>query len=411
MDAPLLAQAAALLHQLVTQLHPEPCSLDTIDTATHRVAHQAGRLAAELWAQAVVDVAEVNRPHCPCGATMHAERKGGRAVLLLLGLVRLRARRYRCPNCGAWLCPATQVLGLGPRARLTRAVRELLCGLGLAWSYCVAVRYVGLALPGTAVSAKLIERVTKQAGEDLARREDEAVAAAETAALAAAETGPEAATQPAAAPRGAVCQPARVYVSLDGILVRGRRAKEPLEVQVASLWSAWKVRTRCEPPRRVITEATFVARAAGWEQFGRWVWHEFAARGGRGGPDRETVVLGDGASGIRSLWEFYFPKALVLLDPWHLWERVKQRAREVLRDRQRALGAAQVVYERLRRGALAEAQELVEHWPAPTEWTAQQRTRLLAYLARNADIIRDYESLRERGYLVGSGLLRSPTSW
>jgi hypothetical protein len=408
MDTPLLAQAAALLYEIVSQRHPEPCSLDVIDTTTRALADEVGHLTAQSWAEAVVGAAEATRPRCGCGAEMRAERRPLRAVLLLVGLLRLKVRRFRCPACGAWECPGTQVLGLGPRARMTAAVQEFLCEMGLSWGYKAAAIRAARRYPGGAVSAKTIERLTKQVGAEVAAREEAEAAKLEAASLAAAEAALSGREEPApkavAAASPPFGNPARIYLALDGILVRGRRAKERLEIQVGSLWSAWKWRSGCNPPRREIEDKTFVARAEGWERLGPQVWRWFVARGGRCAPGREVVVLGDGASGIRSLWELYFPKALVLLDPWHLWEKVKVRAREVLRDRERAVGAAQVVYRRLQRGALAEARELIEHWPATTEWALQQRARLLAYLERNADTIRNYEDLRSKGYMVGGGL-------
>jgi hypothetical protein len=130
----------------------------------------------------------------------------------------------------------------------------------------------------------------------------------------------------------------------------------------------------------------------------------FVQRGGLRSPAPEVVVLGDGAQGIRSLWEQHFPECLALLDPWHLWEKVKQRSGEVFRDRERALGAAQGLYARLKRGAVAEALELIQCWPTPGEWARERRARLLAYLERNREQIRDYETLRQQGYMTGSGL-------
>lgn len=89
-----------------------------------------------------------------------------------------------------------------------------------------------------------------------------------------------------------------------------------------------------------------------------------------------------------------------LLDPWHLWVKVKARAREVLGHRKRALGAAPGVYERLKRGAVEEARELVELCPAANEGARERRERLLAYLERNRDSLGDYEALRQSGSMI-----------
>jgi hypothetical protein len=410
MDPRLLAQAATLFHQIVTQIHPEPCSLDEIDASVRQVADAAGRLTAEIWSQAIVDTVETDAPRCQCGATMWAERRAGRALLLLVGLVRLRLRRYRCPACGAWDCPAATVLHLSPRARLTRTVRELVCEFGLTWSYVVASCRLARYFPGIALSPKTVERLTKECGAQVVAAEEQAVAATEAHAAARAEAhflGTEVAppgTAPTLVARPPFERPRRVYVGLDGILVRGRQKKKWLEIQVGTLWSAWTWRTQCHPPRREVQDKTCVARTGGWEALGRLVWHEFRARQGGSRPEGEVVVLGDGASGIRSLWEFFFPQALALLDPWHVWKKVKERARQVLRSREEAWAAARAVYAQLRRGRVDEARRLVANWPTATSVAETQRNRLLAYLERNADTIRDYDGLREQGYMVGGGL-------
>src|SRR5947207_9327454 len=148
--------------------------------------------------------------------------------------------------------------------------------------------------------------------------------------------------------------------------------------RVASMWSAWQALPDRKHPRRQILDRTLVARAAGWETLGEQVFRMFLGRGGLRVARREVVVLGDGASGIRSLWELHFPGCRALLDPWHLWEKVKQRAREVLGSRERALEAAQQAYGLLKRGALAQAKALIEAWAAPGEGAREARRLLLA---------------------------------
>jgi hypothetical protein len=333
---------------------------------------------------------------------MVAEQKRPRAVLLLFGLVRFRLRRYRCGACGVWRCPTAERLGLAAKQRMTKTMQEVLTHFGLSWSYPVAAALVGRVLPVAEVSSKTIERTTKQTAKRRAEQEEaEAAACLEL---------PQELGEPKRVPEALrralppFLRPERVFLGLDGILVRGRVAKQWLEVQVASMWSAWGDLPNRKEPRRQILDRTLLARAAGWEKLGEQVWRLFLGRGGLEKPRPEVVVLGDGANGIRSLWELRFPRCLALLDRWHLWEKVKERAREVLGDRAAALQAAQQVYERLKRGGVEEAAALIRGWPAVSERARQRRAKLLAFLERNRDIIRDYEALAARGYMTGSGL-------
>lgn len=401
-DHPLLSQAAVLLYTILTHLLPASCSLEQMETLLHRVSQEVARRAAEQYAQTQAAEAERVAPCCACGQRMVAEQRRPRAVLFLFGLIRFRLRRYQCQACGAWRCPGAERLQLGAQQRMTGTMQEIITHFGLSWSYQVAAVLLGRVLPVAAVSAKTIERVTKRSAGRRQEAEDAAARACLALPAALGERASAAEAQHGELP--AFAQPERIYVGLDGILVRGRAAKEWLEVQVGSLWSAWKELPNRQHRRREITDRTLVARAAGWEKLGEQVWRVFRQRGGVHSPGPEVVVLGDGASGIRSLWELYFPHCRALLDPWHLWEKVKQRAREVLGERERALGAAQVVYERLRRGAVDEARALIELWPVRSEWGRQQRDRLLAFLERNRDLLADFDTLREAGYMTGSGL-------
>jgi len=397
-DHPLLSQAAVLLYQALTHFWPEVATLEEAETLLLRLSQEVARQAATRFAEAQVAAVEQEAPTCRCGARMQAEQRRVRAVLLLFGLLRCRCRRYRCPQCGTWRCPGAERLGLAPRQRLTGTLQELITHFGLSWSYQVAAVLLGRVLPGAAVSAKTVERVTKRSAAIRQAREDQDAQRCLAGSPPVDGAGP---VPPAFPP---FAQPTRVYLGLDGILVRGRARKSWLEVQVASWWSAWRELPDRRHPRREITDRTLHARALGWEALGEQVWRVFVARGGVREPAPEVVILGDGARGIRSLWELHFPECRALLDPWHLWEKVKERAREVLGDRARGLGAAEGVYRQLRRGAVAAACELVAHWPASTPWAQERRDRLLAFLTRNQDVIADYDALREAGYLTGSGL-------
>jgi hypothetical protein len=392
MDTARIAQAAALLTQVLAHDLPSSCSLEQIEQLAHAQAQQIARLAVEQHAQAVVAEAEQHRGRCACGARPVAQQRRRRRLLVLAGLIRLPLRRYRCPQCGAWFCPGQAVLHLRPKQRMTRSVEELLCRFGLSWGHAVAAALAARVLPGLDVSAKTVERAVLRCGVVVAAAEEQRAAAAAGDERAVPETGP------------AFAHPQRIYVGLDGVLVRGRQAKEWLEVQVGSLWSAWRELPHRQHRRRQITDATVVARAQGWEALGRHVWRLFVERGGSVRGDAEIVVQGDGARGIRSVWELHFGAGLLILDPWHLWEKVKERSRQVLGNGAAARQACQEVYRALREGAVGRAEALVQQWPAHGEEGRKWQKRLLGYLARNRESIRDTEQLRQAGYMVGSGL-------
>ncbi len=391
MENPLLTQAAALLTSVVRQQVALPCSLEQLEATIHPLAHTLARQTAQQLAVESVAQAEGAPVACACGGQPQAQQRRPRRVLLLFGLVTLRLRRYRCPTCGAWQCPGAAVLQLRPRQRLTRTVEEWLSRLGLAWSYAVAAHEAARLLPGVAVSAKTVERCVARCGATVAAQEEAAATAAAADERAVIGTGP------------ALANPERRWVALDGVMVRARGAGQWLEIQVASLWSASREIPDRQHPRRELTDVTVLARAQGWEALGRHLWRMIVARGGLTPAGAEWFVFGDGASGIRSLWEQFLPGGRLVLDRWHLWEKLKERSREVFGRGPQALAACKEAYALLKQGAVDRAQALVAAWPARSERAEKQRARLLGYLERNADLIPDYEQLAAAGCLVGAG--------
>jgi hypothetical protein len=127
MDTAPMAQAAALLTEVLRHDLPTPCSLEEIEQQAHRRAHPIARAALEQRAQEVVDAAEaVPPPVCACGGPPQAQQRRRRELLALPGLLRLRLRRYRCPQCQQWVCPGAAALQLPPKQRLPRTLTELL---------------------------------------------------------------------------------------------------------------------------------------------------------------------------------------------------------------------------------------------------------------------------------------------
>src|SRR5712692_2620297 len=257
MENPLLTQAAALLTSVVRQQVALPCSLEQLEAVIHPLAHTLARQTAQQLAAESVAQAEAQPCACPCGGQPAAQQRRPRRVLLLFGLVTLRLRRYRCPASGHWQCPGEAILQLRPRQRLTRTVEEWLGRFGLAWSYAVGARAVVRLLPGVAVSAKTVERCVARCGEAVAAREEAAASAAAQDERAVARTGPALANQE------------RRWVALDGVMVRTRGVGQWREIQVASLWSAWRERPNRQYPRRELTDVTVLARTQGWEALGR----------------------------------------------------------------------------------------------------------------------------------------------
>jgi hypothetical protein len=172
-----LSQAAARRSSLssrVPQLPEASCPIEQRETLLHRLSQEVARRAAAHEAVSQAAEAEREAPLGACRPRMAAEPRRSRTLLLRLGPRRFPRRRYRCPACGAWRCPAAQRLGLTSRPRMTQALQEGIAPFGRWWSYSVAAVLLGRGLPLWAVRAKTVERVTqrsaplRQQGEDAA---------------------------------------------------------------------------------------------------------------------------------------------------------------------------------------------------------------------------------------------------
>ena len=92
----------------------------------------------------------------------------------------------------------------------------------------MATRLVERVLPGVSVSAKTVERAVGRCAAAVGADQETAATTAMRDERTLSRTGKP------------FVRPARAYVGLDGVLGRARRAKGWLEVQVGSLWSAWR---------------------------------------------------------------------------------------------------------------------------------------------------------------------------
>ena len=119
----------------------------------------------------------------------------------------------------------------------------------------------------------------------------------------------------------------------------------------------------------------------------------------------ETVVLGDGATWIRTMVEEYFPDAQQILDFFHLSENVHEYARHYFRmDEFKSKEWAQRTCAALRKSQHDSViKELESH---DTGHMGKCPVNLLGYIANNANNI-DYATYERKGYFIGSGAIES----
>jgi len=129
-----------------------------------------------------------------------------------------------------------------------------------------------------------------------------------------------------------------------------------------------------------------------------------ALRNGYGAYE-ETVILGDGATWIRTMAEEYFPDAQQILDFYHLCENVHEYARHYFKmDESIYKEWARKTCATLRKSQHDSVlKELESH---DTRHMSKCPVNLHGYITNNVSNI-DYVSYEQKGYFIGSGAIES----
>jgi len=314
---------------------------------------------------------------CPtCGGRVVANGRVPLTLETLLGRLEYPRQRCRCPRCHLDVYPLDQALGLLPGTGSTLGVRERACWAITEVSYAKASAFLA-KFTGLAVSHGSLHRWVQEEGRLLEAAE------AQQQATAFGPPGGLVPTSRAPARPG----PARLYVQVDGTMVHHRDGGA-MECKVGIAYSE---RVEISRGRIALLDKQTYASFADSATFAERFWLRCAAQGAA--TAGQVVFVSDGAEWIHTLQRSYFPGALVILDPWHLEQRLLE------------------VWGSTRGGLIARC--LADAWrgdvrqltrrlraAAALERDLDRRAAglgLLAYIAANADGIRNLAHLAATG--------------
>jgi len=214
----------------------------------------------------------------------------------------------------------------------------------------------------------------------------------------------------------------RLYIELDGVLVRLRRGSVPMEeherkregdvyreVKVGAVFEASRGCERSHLVENVFLDEpgpiTYVARRTCVEDFGPLL-YQLAQRCGLQRSE-QVVVLGDGAAWIRHIVSEQFPQAIHIVDLYHAREHVWKVANAVYgRSTSQGAAWAHAVCNLLCEGLLEEVVKWIEALPSipPEAGAARSVPQIEAdYFRTNAPRMR-YPLFRAQGMHIGSGI-------
>jgi len=321
-------------------------------------------------------------------------------ILTILGPVRYRRTMFQCPLCGQTRYPGDEELDIVGTSR-SPGVRRMTARAGAKSTFKEGRDDLKI-YAGIQLSAKDVERVAEDIGEDMERwsKQEREYLLRKPLQSCAKKTIPT------------------FYISPDGTGVpmipqelqgrRGKQADGSAKTREVKLGCVFTQTTTDENgfPMRDPDSTTFVGAIENAEDFG-WRLYAEALRRGLMAAER-IVVLADGAEWIRNLVEMHFPGAILIIDLYH--------AREHISDLCKLLGGnCQEWIEQTRAqwwdlldndGVETIVEQALQHLPSAPDESREKAKKEINYLEKNKERMR-YATFRADGLFVGSGVIEA----
>lgn len=372
------------------------CDLETWETALRCAVLEAGAKALERLLEGIGCGRRPEQIICSCGRPMESRGIKTKRLVSILGPVCYRRSLFQCPRCGATRYPGDEQLDVVGTTR-SPGLRRMIARSGAKQTFKETSKDLK-ELAGVSVSAKDAERVAEAVGEEM-----EAWSKTERECLRVEHP-----------PHESI---GTLYIEYDGTGIpmvpeqlKGRKGKQPdgsAKTREAKLGCVF-TQTTLDPKGRPVRDpgsTTFVGAIETAREFGWRIYSEALRRGLRNA--QRVVVLGDGAQWVINLAQTHFPRAVHIIDLYHVREHVHDLCTHLFGDDVRRLNRYRDRWwDLLDEGSI--------------ELIVQQATRLLSedhndyrhirkeirYLERNKARMR-YKTFKEQGLFIGSGVVEA----
>jgi hypothetical protein len=397
LDGLLAAEILWDLEALLGRQSLDDLDLEALETAIRR---QALRLAGRAVEQRInADQSDGGKPHarCECGQLARYAGRREKTFESVLGQLKLERAYYYCAACGHGFCPRDRQLGLEDTS-LSPAVTRMVAAVGALVSFEEGSQLLQ-ELAGVSVNAKQVERAAEGLGVEIGADEKRDM----TPVL----------VQPL---------PSTLYLGVDGTGVpmraqelKGRSGKQPdgsaktREVKLCTVWSA---ESRDDEDRPVRDEGS-VSYTAAIESaatldvdevpsaFTQRVLREASRR--RFTQAERTVVIGDGAPWIWKIAQELFPRAIQIVDRFHVKQTLCTVSKAVYgADSPQAHQWARRRHDELDAGKFTDLLRAVRRHSA----NSADARKCFQYLHRNRDRMR-YPHFEALGLCTSSGVVEA----
>ena len=385
--AEMTQRMAAVARRLSAWASAETRTLGDLEQHAVRLVKEVGNALLAGVCQLAAPAVPARHVACACGQVARYQRWRPAQVLTVLGPITVQRPYYHCAHCHQGSAPLDAQLALCAGS-ISAGLDELLALLGATEDSFEAAAAVLDRLTLVQVCPNLARAATERLGQLLHAVEQQAVAAAW-------------ADDVVPTPAPTTPAPARLYVSMDGVLVHTYDGWK--EYKLGAVYTTATRVAKARPDALLLRarEASFVGDFADPQAFGQALWCEAARRGVLGAT--EVVVIGDGAHWIWNLAAEHFPEALQIVDWYHATQYLWQVANAAYGEgtdlaKQWARARLDELWEG-RVEAVLHACQAHRHVGKPVE-------EALTYYTNNRERMR-YAGYRARGIQIGSGTIES----
>jgi hypothetical protein len=375
----------------------EDLDLEALESAVRRqVLALAGR-AVEQRLNADHSDAAGTHLRCPCGHQARYVDRREKTFVSVLGPLKLQRAYYHCSACGHGFCPRDRHLGIDDTS-LCPAVTRMIGTVGAMVSFEEGSQLL-TELAGVTVEAKQVERTAEALGAAIAADEKQNVTPVDSLPL-----------------------PSTLYLGLDGTGIpmrtselSGRTGKQSdgsaktREVKLCTVWSA-QGRDENDVPIRdpgSVTYSAAIESAATLDTdserspFTERVLREATRR--RFTDAACTVVIGDGAPWIWKIAHELFPRAIQIVDRFHVKEHLSNLSKILYPHKlAQAKSWAQRRHEELDSGRLQDLLRAIRRYADHCE----DARRCFQYIHTNRDRMR-YPQFQLQGLCTSSGVVEA----
>ena len=370
----LTSQLMPIFENIITMT---PNNIQELESQVREITTQIGAKIIKLKLESMdKDLSSSVKIGCKCKIAVY-KRKRQKQILTTFGKLDIERTMSQCSRCGQTKFALDESLGLESYTRVTPMLQKISLLCAASWSYELAKDVLAEILGTQVISTEEIQKLSSSISKDIEEKEDlkQQYLRFEC--------------------NGSFAN--RIYIDVDGGMVNSWDEEERMEGKAAVIWSQKiKVKGRSE-----IIDKFYTGTFNNYEELVDRIDYELCSRAK--GKEVELVLRGDGASWIRQMKRDYFPRALYILDWYHLVNKIRERLDEAFKEQAPIEEIEEELKDLLYNGKVKEAVDKLQELRSKLCAEGKEAVRkLIGYIQRNQEGMW-YKEARERGIDIGVG--------